>query len=165
MRIRSRTLAVSVVVGVAAATGASAAVAALPGLPKYSGPIKAGKNPAVRPASIIYTGDDSGFFAGPGKTGRAPKPGKLKWTSWTGDGASATGEDWINNCTPDCADGSFSAFPVALKASRPRVVLGHRIFTRLTVTWTGSRPKFIKHHVELWKVRTSMHQYFWSFPA
>jgi hypothetical protein len=164
MRTKSRVTVVSVVVGLVAAASASAAMA-LPGLPAYSGPIRAGKNPVVKPGSIVYTGDGSGFLAGPGKTGRRPKAGKLKWTSWSGKGATATGEDWINNCLPDCADGKFSTFPVALKASRPRVVLGHKIFTRLKVTWTGSRPKFIKHHVELWKVRTSQHDYFWNFPA
>jgi hypothetical protein len=164
MRMRSRTVAASVVVGVVAASGASAA-AALPALPAYSGPIKTGKNPVVKPKSIVYTGDGSGFLAGPGTTGRRPKAGKLNWTKWNATGASGTGEDWINNCLPDCADGKFSAFPVALKASRPRVVLGHKIFTRLKVTWTGSRPKFIKHHVEIWKVRTSQRDYFWNFPA
>ena len=65
----------------------SAGAAALPGAVADGGTVKQGKNVLVRPKQIVYTGDGCGFLAGPGKGGRRPKPGKLKWSSWTSGAA------------------------------------------------------------------------------
>ena len=77
---------------------------------------------------------------------------------------SGTGANWLNNCTPNCARGKFSAFSVTLKASRPRNVLGKKVFTRLTVTYTGTTPHGLGKS-EVWKLKPSGHMYFWNFPA
>jgi hypothetical protein len=118
----------------------------------------------VKPSSITYTGDGSGFLAGhrrPHHHRAAP----LKWSSWTATGASGSGDNWLDNCMPNCAAGTFHLYPVKLKLSRPRDVHGHLIFTRMRVTYTGSKPGRVKHHPrEIWKVVYSSGTYSWTFP-
>jgi hypothetical protein len=157
MRLKS---AILIATGLLAATEASAGAAGLPKLADSAGSKKA----AVRPGTILYTGDGSGFFAGAGKSGTPPKVGKLHWTSWSAQGASGTGANWLNNCKPNCARGHFSAFPVTLKASRPRTVLGVKVFTRLQVTYAATKPHGLGKS-ETWKLKPTGHMFFWSFPA
>ena len=85
----------------------------------------------VRPAQITYTGDGSGILGGSGGTSAA-HPGRLKWTGWTRTGATGSGTVWIDDCKPDCADGTFNGHRVKVNAFRP--VKGH--FTRLTLRYT-----------------------------
>jgi hypothetical protein len=84
----------------------------------------------VRPAHIVYTGDGSGVLGGFDGTGIA-HPGHLAWSSWTATRARGSGAVWIDNCTPSCAGGKFTAYSVAIVASR--TVKGR--FTRLTLTY------------------------------
>ena len=91
----------------------------------------------VRPASILSTGDGSAILGGFDGTGAA-HPGHLKWQSWTATGATGSGADWIDDCKPNCANGTFKAHPVKVAAFRPED--GH--FTRLTLSYHGpSRAK------------------------
>ena len=92
----------------------------------------------VRPAHILYTGDGSGVLGGLDGTGAA-HPGHIKWASWTRTGATGSGMVWIDDCTPDCADGTFTAHRVKVKAFRP--VRGH--FTRLTLGYTYRGKRYI----------------------
>jgi len=85
----------------------------------------------IRPAHIVYTGDGSGVLGGFDGTGAA-HPGHLRWTSWSQREARGSGAVWIDDCTPDCARGKFTAHAVKLVAFRP--VSGH--FTRLTLTYS-----------------------------
>jgi hypothetical protein len=48
---------------------------------------------------------------------------------------------------------------VTLKAYDPRVVLGHDIFTRMTVTYTTG-----KKNSSIWKVSTFSRNFEWDFP-
>jgi hypothetical protein len=82
----------------------------------------------VRPAQIIYTGDGSGILGG-FDGGRDKGFGHLTWTRWTTGSAYGHGADWIDDCRPDCADGTFTAHKATVNAFRPR---GGR-FTRLTI--------------------------------
>ena len=84
----------------------------------------------VRPASISYTGDGTGFLGGSDGTGPL-HPGHLRWTSYTTRAGDARGVDWLNDCDPDCADGTFTAVPVRVHVFRPRS--GH--FTRMTLRY------------------------------
>ncbi len=127
------------------AAGASAAAAATPTFPTFSGP-PSKTNPVVKPSEIIYTGDGSQFFAGEG----TKKAGKLDWTVWNRTEGLGTGEQWIDNCTPNCAGGTFSKVPVTLKAYRPEKASKYFIFTRLKVTYTGKQPGHRKTFT--WKV-------------
>lgn len=84
----------------------------------------------IRPAHIVYTGDGSGVLGGFDGT-NAAHPGHLTWTSWTQQRAQATGAVWIDDCSPDCANGTFTAHAVRVVAFRP---LNGR-FTRVTLTY------------------------------
>jgi hypothetical protein len=37
---------------------------------------------------------------------------KIKWSKWTVNGAEGVGEYSLNDCDPDCADGTFHSVPV-----------------------------------------------------
>jgi hypothetical protein len=163
MKIASKAGRVALVMTVFVALAAATAMAKVQ-LPAYDGPIVAGKNPQVRPGTIIYTGDGSGALAGRGVRSRHPKFGRLHWTTWNATEGRAFGADWINNCIPFCAAGTFTPYPVNIRAFRPRVVEGHRIFTRMQVTYTGKFPGRGQSRVQIWKVEDGHGQYFWRFP-
>lgn len=84
----------------------------------------------IRPAQISYTGDGTGILGGFDGKGVAD-PGHLEWTSWTSKQATGSGAVWLDNCTPSCAGGTFTAHKVTVKAFRP--VKGR--FTRLTLRY------------------------------
>lgn len=163
MKIASRAGAVALLTAVFVAVAGAAALAKVQ-VPAYSGPIVHGKNPQVRPGTIIYTGDGSGLLAGRGARSRHPKFGRLHWTSWNATQGRAFGADWVNNCVPFCAAGTFTPYPVNIKVFRPRVLEGHRIFTRMQVTYTGKFPGRVHDRTQIWKVGASHGQYFWNFP-
>jgi hypothetical protein len=83
----------------------------------------------VRPAQIIYTGDGSGILGG-FDGGKGKGFGHLTWTRWATGSAFGHGADWIDDCRPDCAGGTYTAHKATVNAFRPR---GGR-FTRLTIT-------------------------------
>ena len=151
---------------VVVATGAllavpSAFAGTLPKIPIFTG-TPSSHDFQVEPSSITYTGDGSGFFAG-GHRPHSHRARSLKWKSWTANGASGSGFNWLNNCRPDCAHGKFTLYPVTLKLSRPRHEHHHLVFTRMNVTYTGSKPGRVKHR-ELWKLVFSSGTWSWTFP-
>jgi hypothetical protein len=156
-----------VFVALVAALGlaSSASAAALPGAVADGGTVKQGKNVLVRPKQIIYTGDGSGFLAGPGTAGRRPKPGKLKWSSWTGGAAQGSGDDWLNNCEPFCAAGTFSQHAVAITLFRPRKMLGLLVFTRMRVRYTHGANPFTHKSSESFKLTKAGTQLFWNITS
>jgi hypothetical protein len=155
------------ILGVLAALAitSTASASALPSVLADGGTVTQGKNVLVRPKQIVYTGDGSGFLAGPGKAGRRPKPTKLKWSSWTSSMALGSGDDWLNNCKPFCAAGTFSQHAVSIKLSRPRTMLRLLVFTRMTVRYThGTNPFTHKSSATFKLVRTGS-TLFWNIPA
>ena len=105
---------------------AAGGAAGLPGLLTGTG----SKTPfAVRPAAIYYTGDSTGVLGGFDGNGRYPNYGHLNWSSWTQTAALGSGAVWLDNCTPNCAQGTFSPYAVTVEATAPEA--GH--FTRLTL--------------------------------
>jgi hypothetical protein len=90
----------------------------------------------VRPATISYTGDGTGVVGGPDGTS-VRKPGHLKWTTYNHDVGIAVGRVWLNNCTPDCADGRFSPSRVQVRVSDPRD--GHFRLLTLRYSYRGHR--------------------------
>ena len=163
MKIARKAGAVALATALFVATGGADALAKVQ-LPAYDGPIVAGKNPKVRPGTIIYTGDGSGALAGRGARSRHPKFGRLHWTTWNGTEGRAFGADWVNNCVPFCAAGTFTPYPVNIRVFRPRMLGGHRIFTRMQVTYTGKRPERNHNRVQIWTVSDGHGQYIWNFP-
>jgi hypothetical protein len=112
----------------------------------------------AKPKSIVYTGDGSRFFAGHPKPHHKAAP--LSWSSWTATGGRGSGYDWIDNCSPNCAAGTFHQRAVKLHVWRPRHVGGHYIFTRMTVTYTGHDSSKV-----LFKVVHRGGVFYWSYPA
>lgn len=67
----------------------------------------------------------------------------MVWKSWTAQQAVATGVHKLSNCTPSCAEGTFTGYPVVTTLWRSEPVSGQpgeRYFTRITVRYTGPRP-------------------------
>jgi hypothetical protein len=99
----------------------------------------------VRPAEIIYTGDGSGILGG-FDGGKGKGFGHLVWTRWTTGSAFGHGADWIDDCRPDCAGGTFTAHRATVNAFRPR----RGRFTRLTIS-TSDRGKPLISQMKLVK--------------
>jgi len=101
----------------------------------------------VEPASYILTCADANSVLA-----------RLVWASWTARQAVATGVHELNDCTPDCAGGTFRNYPVDVTFWRSEPVPGHsgeRYFARITVRYTGPRPpaymsygRLVRHPVE-----------------
>jgi hypothetical protein len=97
---------------------------------------------AVAPAAVIYTCESQPFTEPSGYTlacadGNGGLSG-MSWPSWTADGATGTGEYYQNDCTPDCADGTFVDYPATVTLSNPIASPdGGEYFTQMTVVSTG----------------------------
>ena len=62
--------------------------------------------PAYKPETImIYCGDGGAYIS------------KIKWSTWSKDGAKGIGEYYRNLCEPDCADGKIVHAPVKISLS------------------------------------------------
>lgn len=109
----------------------------LPGLLTQTGH---GSPFAVRPAQIIYTGDGSGVLGG--FTGHGPfrRFGQLRWPSWTDTQARGSGAAWLDNCTPNCAEGTFHPYAAQVRVFAPHD--GH--FTRLTLRYSYNGKRVIE---------------------
>jgi hypothetical protein len=85
----------------------------------------------VRPSTIVIACADAGV-----------QLTHLRWRSFGGPRARATGDYTFNDCTPNCAAGHFHSYPVAVVLSRPKGCPdGHRDYRVATVTYdTGTRP-------------------------
>lgn len=131
-------------------------------LPEYLGPPST-HDLQVRPKIIVWTGDGSGLFAGRGR----PRPktrsfGRLHWTEWRGKSeARAWGANWFDDCSPDCAGGTFTAYAVNLRAFRPAFLAGYYVFTRMTVTYAHGRPSYVKTRSHTWRLVSNSGSYFW----
>jgi hypothetical protein len=60
-----------------------------------------------RPSSIVLACGDGGIVL------------EATWRKWTDSEAEATGSLKINECKPDCANGSHQSIPATLQASHP----------------------------------------------
>ena len=148
---------IGVAVAVLAASGASAALAAVPGV------VAEGPGAKVKPKQIVYTGDGSGLFAGATKVSKT-NFGSIHWSKWNKTKAVGSGGNWLNDCKPSCAGGKFHSYPVTLKLTRPRTVSGKHIFTRMTVTYTQNLPAHATK-TTTWKVSHSGTLFFWKYPS
>jgi hypothetical protein len=69
----------------------------------------------------------------------------LRWSSFGGASASASGTLEMNTCEPNCAQGKVVRYPVAVKASEERACkAGVRVYNKLTLRFTGRAPKSAK---------------------
>jgi hypothetical protein len=82
--------------GLPSAANAAAGQKAAPHAAQSVAVYDCGNQPQVRPSSFDVSCD--GSFA----------LGHLKWTTWTIPMATATGVEYVDNCTPNCASGKWS---------------------------------------------------------
>lgn len=119
------------------------------------------KTPERRPAVIAISADGSLALGGIGGNGRPPNRrfGHLQWTTWTQTSATATGAEWADDCNPDCATGTFSPYPVTVRAFAP--VDGR--FTRMTVRGKNVISDDSYKHTEINLTLTPLHPgYIWN---
>ena len=86
----------------------------------------------VRPEILPLSGDGTVFVGGCGWKTRGRRIlsfGAVEWTSFGGSEATGSGLLWLNDCTPNCAEGSFRHYSAAVTATMVRK--GH--YTRLKV--------------------------------
>ena len=93
---------------------------------------------ARRPKLIVYSGDGAAYVGGSHRRRRGAGP--ISWSSWGGAAAVGTGANWLDNCTPNCAKGRFTAYPAQIRLDRPKRLGGRLVFSRLTLTYTARRP-------------------------
>lgn len=114
----------------ATAPAAPPGPAALPGVvDDCSGPGPTGTRTAVEPASIMIACADGGL-----------RLEDLTWTSWTSTSAEGHGVLLANDCTPDCAQGTFHSFPGAFELSHPEPSSSGVVFSEVTATYTRTVP-------------------------
>jgi hypothetical protein len=148
---------IGVAVGLIAASGASAAMAAVPGVTS-----EASAPPKVKPATLVYTGDGSAFFAGANKV--KGNFGSLLWSKWNKKKALGSGGNWLNDCKPSCAKGHFHGYAVTLKLTTPKTIEGLRVFTRMAVTYTSNVPPHAVRST-IWTLTHSGKLFFWHWPS
>jgi hypothetical protein len=98
---------------------------ALPGIPPCEA---AGVSPVIRPMSLYLACADGGL----GVT-------NVTWTSWGTVAANGMGTLHVNNCIPDCADGTSSSYPASISVTSPSSSSGVPIFQDITVVPTGGQ--------------------------
>lgn len=129
------------IAGIAAAlaVAASASAAALPAVVAEIGPAFYGSI-QVRPAEIGWAGDGTDLFAGRRHPNARPADSEIYWTAWTRSSATGTAYSWLDNCAPDCADGSFTSYPVRVSLGDPGTLNHHRVFLKMKVMYSGRVP-------------------------
>jgi len=84
--------------------------------------------PEVRPGTFDLFCDGSGYFT------------RLRWSTWNPSTAAATGRLYVDNCEPNCAQGTWSHRTVDLIFWRSLPVKGHpgeRGYSQMTVLYPG----------------------------
>ncbi|MFI9808447.1 hypothetical protein ACIHEJ_29460 [Streptomyces sp. NPDC052301] len=87
----------------------------------------------IRPADFILAcGDGNSLLSG------------LHWKQWGSQAATAVGVNWVNDCKPYCAAGTFRRYPVIVHLDLPQTwtkdpAVQH--FTRMSLTYTAARPE------------------------
>lgn len=86
--------------------------------------------PQLRPRVIVFTCADANFAAT-----------KLTWTGWGQTFAAAVGVAAMNDCRPDCADGTLRHYRVAAIATgRQTCPNGQRAYRKVTYAFIGVSP-------------------------
>lgn len=83
----------------------------------------------VEPSSITVACADDGIGAQ-----------NLTWSTWSAADATAVGEVWENDCTPDCAGGTIKLYPASITLSNVQPSRDGPTFTAMTASYTGAEP-------------------------
>ena len=88
--------------------------------------------PQVRPHELALSGDGTLLLYA------------IKYTSWGGPTAEATGRGYVRGCTPDCAQGKVYRPKAKIRLSRVLRCEGKLLYTRVSFSFTGTIPKGYK---------------------
>jgi hypothetical protein len=66
----------------------------------------------------------------------------LKWSTWSATRATGTGTDYVVTCSPDCASGHRTAYPVSVTLTQPRSCKrqAHPVFSRAMLKFGKTHP-------------------------
>jgi hypothetical protein len=78
-----------------------------------------------QPESIMITCGDGGMYIS-----------DIKWSTWSSTGATGTATYNVNNCDPDCADGTMLNAPVTLQLSNLVTYKGKHYLRTMDITST-----------------------------
>jgi hypothetical protein len=81
-----------------------------------------GSTMQTEPRAMYLSGDGSFYVV------------RITWAHWGTATATGKGTAEANNCSPDCADGTFHAHPATITVSDPRTWHGMLAYTRLSVS-------------------------------
>jgi hypothetical protein len=121
-------LVVAIVFAILALSASGTALATSPGrtyFPQGQSP----SDPVYRPRLLAVAGEGSFVVE------------RMRWSSWRRGSARGRGIGAQDDCSPDCATGTFHRAPVRVRLARPRSRCGNRIWTRMALTWTEGAPK------------------------
>gem|GEM_PF-3149758 len=115
-----------------AATSPASGNGVLPGVvANCDAPAPTGEQTSVAPVSIVIACADDGM-----------RLEDVNWTHWTGAGATGQGMFVANDCTPDCAQGTFHSYPATFDLSHPVRTPGGVVFAQLTVSYAHTGPAY-----------------------
>jgi hypothetical protein len=86
-----------------------------------------------KPRRVIVTCADANF-----------RVRSIRWSSWTRREARGRGTALVNDCDPNCAQGTFRRYRIRLRAFRPRLTGGcvpGSLFTRLGWRFPQRKPR------------------------
>jgi hypothetical protein len=162
---RWRALALLIVlaaIGVVAADASASGT--LPVAPTFLVASAANSGLQVKPKTITYTGDGTGFLSGANPRNH---DSAIHWTRWAPTIALGTAFNQLDNCSPDCASGKFHGYQVTIELWRPRALAGTLVFTRMTIVYKTSRPPGEPRHYTFTDtyIGGTGHGYSWGPPT
>ena len=81
---------------------------------------------------VIYIGESNVFVRTP------------HWSAWSASSAQASGELWVNTCTPNCAAGHYRTYRAQVSFWRVAVRNGVRYFSRMRLRyWHGHQRDYV----------------------
>jgi len=85
-----------------------------------------GQTPLYEPTEFTYTQDGTGSVQ------------SISWSSWGASGAMGEGTEFINDCNPDCAQGTSTPYFAFVTLSDPMQTADGYIFTQMNINAPAS---------------------------
>jgi hypothetical protein len=141
----------------ASAAAARSAAPSAPAAPSSAAAVasSAATSPAATPARTVYLAEGGSVtgtllhapacaagceLSGDGTTALW----NMTWSTWNGAEAAGSGTEKLDDCSPNCAQGTLHAVPVRVVLSKPVMVCtagrGTWVWTRTSFTWPSGLP-------------------------
>lgn len=130
---RAASIVLPVVAGLATVAGLSLSANAAPARHASSGPrialYNCANKPVVRPRQFDIFCDGNDALA------------QMSWSVWNTTEATGTGVEFINNCVPNCASGTWKRLNVVVVLWRPKPVTHHKgrsAYSKMTMLYPAT---------------------------